>query len=121
MPHGKVRNCAYIRRAGIMRSNGQTEPLPSPPSLFSSGDDMTSTRRWITIAAAIVACAYPGVSARSQSRYSAASWTIAQQPTDIPFSGPIETIAVSPADSDRIIVASQTGGLFRSLDGGHTD
>jgi hypothetical protein len=37
-----------------------------------------------------------------------------------PFTGFVNDIAVDPADGNRVLVAAQLDGLFRSLDGGRT-
>jgi photosystem II stability/assembly factor-like uncharacterized protein len=37
-----------------------------------------------------------------------------------PFDGQVTDIAVDPADGNRVLVAAQLDGLFRSLDGGRT-
>lgn len=36
----------------------------------------------------------------------------------IPNSGPLNTVAVDPQDEQRVVVASETGGIFRSSNGG---
>jgi photosystem II stability/assembly factor-like uncharacterized protein len=48
------------------------------------------------------------------------SFTVEEFHPDIKWSGRINTIAVHPTDASRITVASGSGGLFQSADGGET-
>lgn len=48
------------------------------------------------------------------------NWTVSEFQPDIPNGGRANTIAVNPANNDEIIVASETGGLFRSINRGVT-
>lgn len=43
---------------------------------------------------------------------------LAEKQPDIPNGGRAVTVAMHPADNNKIVVASETGGLFRSLNGG---
>ena len=45
-------------------------------------------------------------------------WRLSEFQPDIPNGGRANTIAVHPTDNDRILVASESGGLFRSSDHG---
>jgi len=47
-------------------------------------------------------------------------WTVSEFQPDIANGGRANTIAVNPANNDEIIVASETGGLFRSTNRGVT-
>lgn len=41
-----------------------------------------------------------------------------ETPPDIPWNGRIAALSVDPADGNRVLAASDSGGLFRSVDGG---
>jgi photosystem II stability/assembly factor-like uncharacterized protein len=45
-------------------------------------------------------------------------WRLQEMQPDIPNGGRVDTIAVHPTNNDRIVVASESGGLFRSVDRG---
>ena len=45
-------------------------------------------------------------------------WTVSEFQPDVPTGGRASTIAVNPANYDQLIVASESGGLFRSTDRG---
>lgn len=45
-------------------------------------------------------------------------WELKENQLDIKEGGRVNTIAVNPSNSQEIIVASETGGLFKSTDGG---
>ena len=45
-------------------------------------------------------------------------WNIAENQLDIDEGGRVNTIAVNPDDSNKMFVASETGGLFQTTDGG---
>jgi photosystem II stability/assembly factor-like uncharacterized protein len=45
-------------------------------------------------------------------------WELAEFQPDIPFGGRANTIAVNPSDNHIIFVASESGGLFKTTDGG---
>ncbi|MEO8034908.1 MAG: hypothetical protein ABI837_10805, partial [Acidobacteriota bacterium] len=45
-------------------------------------------------------------------------WDLSENQPDIEQGGRANTIAVNPADHDRIFVASESGGLFKSVDRG---
>ncbi|HKR65702.1 MAG TPA: hypothetical protein VJZ00_18370 [Thermoanaerobaculia bacterium] len=47
-------------------------------------------------------------------------WRLNEFQPDIPNGGRVDTIAVDPTKDTRILVASESGGLFRSSDGGAT-
>jgi photosystem II stability/assembly factor-like uncharacterized protein len=51
---------------------------------------------------------------------SASIWRVSEMQPDVPHGGRANTIAVSPASDDVMIVASESGGLFRSTDRGVT-
>jgi photosystem II stability/assembly factor-like uncharacterized protein len=65
-----------------------------------------------------------GLAQLSASRASAQSvlfhWTVSEFQPDIAEGGRANTIAVNPANNDHIIVATETGGLFRSTNRGVT-
>jgi photosystem II stability/assembly factor-like uncharacterized protein len=65
--------------------------------------------------AAILAEAWPSTAA-AVSIF--AHWEIAEFQPDIPNGGRANTFAVDPANASRIYVASESGGLFRSTNGG---
>jgi photosystem II stability/assembly factor-like uncharacterized protein len=46
------------------------------------------------------------------------SFAISEQHPDVPWGGRVNTIAVHPESSTRLTVATETGGLFQSEDGG---
>jgi photosystem II stability/assembly factor-like uncharacterized protein len=45
-------------------------------------------------------------------------WTVSEFQPDVPTGGRASTITVNPANYDQLIVASESGGLFRSTDRG---
>ena len=45
-------------------------------------------------------------------------WELTEFQPDIPFGGRANTIAVNPSDNHIIFVASESGGLFKTTDGG---
>ncbi|HEX9982116.1 MAG TPA: hypothetical protein VGF69_02530 [Thermoanaerobaculia bacterium] len=45
-------------------------------------------------------------------------WTIEESQLDIPHGGRVNTIAVHPHEKKQMFVASETGGLFKTVDGG---
>jgi len=45
-------------------------------------------------------------------------WNLSENQLDIKEGGRVNSIAVNPSDSSRMFVASETGGLFKSIDGG---
>jgi|GEM_PF-903358 len=65
---------------------------------------------FVVMLAAVVALARPVV---AQSY-----WRLSQLELDIPTAGRANTIAVNKADENVILVASESGGLFRSTNGG---
>jgi photosystem II stability/assembly factor-like uncharacterized protein len=52
------------------------------------------------------------------SPWGASGWTISEFQPDIPNGGRANTIAVHPDDDNIVLVASESGGLFKSKDGG---
>ncbi len=51
-------------------------------------------------------------------RYFEPVFTVAEFQPHIQWNGRINTIAVNPAKNSEIVAASETGGLFKSIDGG---
>ena len=47
-------------------------------------------------------------------------WKLAEFQPNVPFGGRADTIAVNPSDNHIIFVASESGGLFKTTDGGRS-
>ena len=54
----------------------------------------------------------------SDTPWGASDWTMAEFQPNIPNGGRANTIAVKPKQNDIILVASESGGLFKTTDGG---
>jgi photosystem II stability/assembly factor-like uncharacterized protein len=65
----------------------------------------------------------PGSGPASPSRdspWGGSNWTISELQPDVPNGGRANTIAVQPNNDSTILVASESGGLFKSTNGGAT-
>lgn len=70
---------------------------------------------WLALAVVIMALSTQAVWAQIPF-----GWSISEFQPNIPEGGRASTIAVNPANNNNILVASESGGLFRSADRGHT-
>jgi photosystem II stability/assembly factor-like uncharacterized protein len=59
-----------------------------------------------------------GFALPAQSQPSQIDWTLEEFQPNVPYGGRADTIAVNPSDNRIMFVASESGGLFKTTDGG---
>ena len=59
-----------------------------------------------------------GFALPAQSQPSPIDWTLEEFQPNVPYGGRADTIAVNPSDNRIMFVASESGGLFKTTDGG---
>ncbi|APG08852.1 photosystem II stability/assembly factor-like uncharacterized protein [Bradyrhizobium elkanii] len=59
-----------------------------------------------------------GFALPAQSQPSPIDWTLEEFQPNLPYGGRADTIAVNPSDNRTMFVASESGGLFKTTDGG---